>query len=190
MAELLARRGGRPEELSNARVDPARIATFIELHIEQGPILDIHKIPIGIVSTLCGIKRFQIAILGRPDHAGTTPMKLRKDAFVAGAEVALAIEGFCKSWGEEIVGTVGKVSIIPNQVNVVPGSAELEVDIRTNNREIFEKIDAEIMEICEVVARRRDLEISVQPLSSEPPVLLPKDLSCVVAEVCRSSQIS
>jgi acetylornithine deacetylase/succinyl-diaminopimelate desuccinylase-like protein len=72
----------------------------------------------------------------------------------------------------------------------VPGSAELEVDICTNNREIFEKIDAEIMEICEVVARRRDIEISVQPLSSEPPVLLPKDLSCVVAEVCRSYQIS
>jgi len=190
LCELLSRRGGKPEEISRARFDPSQVAAFVELHIEQGPFLDIQKIPIGIVSTLCGIKRLLITVKGRPDHAGTMPMNLRKDALAAGAQLILAIEMICKSKGEGMVGTVGKMTLAPNQVNVVPGRAELELDLRTHDDELFDRIYAEILEACDAVSNERSLEISLTPRTGEPPVSLPEDLSRVIVNVCQDFHLS
>ncbi len=189
-SELLSRRGGRPEQISKANLDPSQVAAFVELHIEQGPFLEIQSIPIGIVSTLCGIKRLLIDVKGRPDHAGTTPMGLRKDALAAGAQLILAIETICKSRGEEMVGTVGKMTLAPNQVNVVPGRAGLELDLRTSDDQLFERIDAEILQVCDAVASQRGLEITLSQRSSEPPVSLPEDLSRVIGSVCQDLGLS
>ena len=190
LAELLSQRGGKPWEIASARIDPSHVAAFVELHIEQGSLLDIEKIPIGIVSTLCGIQRLLIDIQGRPDHAGTTPMNIRKDALVVGAEIVLAIEAICKSRGEGIVGTVGKIILAPNQVNVIPGRAQLEVDLRANDHEIFNRIYTEILEACKIVGKKRGLEISLNRLSAEPPAPLPEDLSRIIAEVCQAFHLS
>ncbi len=190
LSELLSRRGGRPEEISKASFDPSQVGAFVELHIEQGPFLEIQNIPIGIVSTLCGIKRLLIEVKGRPDHAGTTPMNLRKDALAAGAQLILAIETICKSRGEGMVGTVGKMTLTPNQVNVVPGRAELELDLRASDVQLFEKIQAEILEACDDVANQRGLEITLNQRSAERPVSLPEDLSRLIRSVCQDLGLS
>jgi len=188
--EILSRRGGKPEDIASARTDSSGVAAFVELHIEQGPVLDSRKIPIGIVSHLCGINRLHIDVRGRADHAGTTSMDLRRDALVAASEVILAIEGICRSKGEGVVGTVGKMNLTPNQVNVVPGHIALEVDLRALDHEIFDKIKREILEACKATAQRRGLEISLTQTSAEPPIELPESLSHMIAKVCETLGVS
>lgn len=190
LAQFLSRRGGSPEDIASARADPSGVAAFVELHIEQGPVLDSRNIPIGIVSHLCGINRLNVDVRGRADHAGTTSMNLRRDALVAASEVILAIEGICRSKEEGVVGTVGKINLEPNQVNVVPGHVALEVDLRAHDDEIVRTIKREMLEACKAIAHRKRLEISLTQVSAEPPIELPESLSHMIARVCETLGVS
>jgi len=128
--------GGKPESLEAPLADDLKV--FLELHIEQGPVLEREKIALGVVTTIVGINRVEIEVTGRPDHAGTTPMGLRADALVAAARIVSEIERYATelSGGSgHFTATVGEFEISPNAANVVPGRVRMLVDIRAERAE-------------------------------------------------------
>ncbi|UXS34569.1 Zn-dependent hydrolase [Agrobacterium tumefaciens] len=128
--------GGKPESLEAPLADDLK--AFLELHIEQGPVLEREKIALGVVTTIVGINRVEIEVMGRPDHAGTTPMGLRTDALVAAARIVSEIERYATelSGGPgHFTATVGEFEISPNAANVVPGRVRMLVDIRAERAE-------------------------------------------------------
>ncbi|CUX57342.1 Zn-dependent hydrolase [Rhizobium oryzihabitans] len=128
--------GGKPESLEAPLADDLK--AFLELHIEQGPVLEREKIALGVVTTIVGINRVEIEVTGRPDHAGTTPMGLRADALVAAARIVSEIERYATELSRgpgHFTATVGEFEISPNAANVVPGRVRMLVDIRAERAE-------------------------------------------------------
>jgi N-carbamoyl-L-amino-acid hydrolase len=115
-------------------MDLDTVAYFVELHIEQGPVLFNEKIPVGIVENIAGIAWIYATIKGVGNHAGTTPMKMRRDALSAAADIVKYVEKRANKMvdrlGSATVGTVGKLNVYPNGTNIVPGRVELGIDIR------------------------------------------------------------
>src|SRR3989442_12145163 len=126
------------EAMREPGLDPARIPTaarddidtFIELHIEQGRVLESSRMPLAVVTAIVGTAHLEMTVTGRPDHAGTTPMELRRDALAGAAAMVQAVESIARSLGTPAVATVGKIRAEPDQINVVPGRVVFTVDLR------------------------------------------------------------
>ena len=155
--------GGRPEELSSVKRDRGDTAAYVELHIEQGRVLESEGIDIGIVTDIVGIRRERITITGRADHAGATPMPLRADALVGAARVienvherALKLSGGDKP----LVATIGTITVTPNAANAVPGSVEMILEVRSGDEGSFSTFGEELL--GDLSANLRDLGLSVR----------------------------
>lgn len=120
-------------DLSAAKRGPESIKAFVELHIEQGKVLEDLGIPIGLVSGIVGIYRHEVTVTGEANHAGSTPMTKRNDALVKAARLILALREFTVEENDEIVGTVGTIAVKPNAINVIPGEAKFTVELRDIN---------------------------------------------------------
>src|SRR5262245_13109689 len=135
LADILASMGIYRNNLRAMRRDPSTVKAYLELHIEQGPILEAKKKPIGIVTSIAAPTRFRVIFTGQADHSGTTPMEMRKDALVAASELIVAVEEISRRYSHmakgRVVGTVGAMKIEPGVINAIPGKAELSVDIRS-----------------------------------------------------------
>ncbi|HJE63737.1 MAG TPA: hydantoinase/carbamoylase family amidase, partial [Alcaligenes faecalis] len=132
LAQGIARIGGRPQELAQARRAPGDTAAFVELHIEQGPVLESRNLPIGVVSNIVGICRHRIIITGRPDHAGTTPMDIRRDALVGASLIISEVDRKARralGGPDYLVATIGNLNLTPNASNAVPGRVEMMVEV-------------------------------------------------------------
>jgi allantoate deiminase/N-carbamoyl-L-amino-acid hydrolase len=141
--------------------DPATLAGYVEVHIEQGPVLlDAHK-PLGVVTSIAGSVRMLVAIEGRAGHAGTVPMALRRDAAAAAAEVVLAVEQRC-SGTPGLVGTVGKLDVPNGAVNVIPGRCEFSIDIRAGENAVRDAAVADVLQQIERIAARRNVRADVR----------------------------
>jgi allantoate deiminase len=128
MREALKAFGGDPERAGSIR--RTGVAAFVEAHIEQGPILEAEGLPLGIVTAINGATRLEVGVDGVAGHAGATPMRLRRDALTAAAEMALAIEA--RARGEaDLVATVGRFDVWPDATNVIPGHVQFSIDIRS-----------------------------------------------------------
>lgn len=159
--------------------DLGDIAYFIELHIEQGPILYQEKIPIGIVESITGLLWMYITITGEPNHAGTTPMNLRKDALLAASSIIQFLNKEAKKLvdnkGSSTVATVGKLDISPNGINIIPGKVKIGVDIRDKKEDnihlLKEKMLEKIKQLIEDLKLNIEYDIAIsippQPLSAE-----------------------
>jgi allantoate deiminase len=121
--------GGDPAALDGAGPAPGSLVGYAELHIEQGPVLDELELPIAVVSAIAGQTRAALRFAGRPGHAGTVPMELRRDALAAAAELIVAVEALARDT-PGLVATVGDVTVVPGAANVIPGEAELVLDVR------------------------------------------------------------
>ncbi|MEE8045792.1 MAG: Zn-dependent hydrolase, partial [Dehalococcoidia bacterium] len=179
--------GGDPDRLDHARYDVGDLAAFIELHIEQGAILDEENIDIGIVEGIVGIKWWDVIIEGFANHAGTTPMDRRRDAMLAAAELTLAINRVLTSEPGRQVGTVGRIRAEPGAPNVVPGRVVMSLEIRDLSAEkidmLFEKIEAEAAEIAE----RYDTPISFEFLDVDSvPALTDPHMRQIIANSAES----
>src|SRR6266478_504857 len=128
MAAAMRERGLDPARIATAARDD--IDTYVELHIEQGAVLEAARTPLAVVSAIVGIAHLEVTVTGRPDHAGTTPMDLRVDALTGAAAMVQAIESIAKSLGKPALATVGKLAVEPDQINVVPGKVVFTVDLR------------------------------------------------------------
>ena len=129
-----------PENLVNAAWAPDRIGKYIELHIEQGPVLDEKKIELGLVDCIVGIQRYMVTVNGRSDHAGTTPMDMRMDAVDMASKVICHIADYAREEETGTVATVGYITSVPGGVNVVAQSASFSIDIRSTKNEIINRI--------------------------------------------------
>lgn len=139
--------GGRPQDLGQAIRAQGSLHAFVELHIEQGPVLEREQIPIGVVTDLVGIRRYRIVISGQADHSGTTPMDYRKDALVGASLLVLATHNKAKLLNSDAVyavSTVGYLNVLPNSSNAVPASVELMLEIRSNNSAVLESYGDEL----------------------------------------------
>ncbi len=135
----LAKIGGDPKRLASVRRKPGDVAAFLELHVEQGSVLDAAGIPIGVVEGIVGIRRWNVVFDGVPNHAGTTPMDKRRDALLAAARFVDAVNRIARETPGRQVATVGRIRALPGAPNVIPGRAELSLEIRDLT---MEKIDA------------------------------------------------
>lgn len=153
--------GGRPDLLAAARRDD--VAAFLELHIEQGPVLEAEALDVGVVTAIAGITRVEIVVEGRADHAGTTPMTARADALAAGAELVLGIRRLAcdrAAAGEgHFAATVGEFSIEPNAANVVPSRARLLIDARAERRPPMTAFLADLAALAAAVAAANGVAI-------------------------------
>jgi beta-ureidopropionase / N-carbamoyl-L-amino-acid hydrolase len=133
---------------------PETLRGYLEVHIEQGPVLLQNDLPVGIVSSIAASARFRVAIRGVAGHAGTVPMSLRHDAAVAAAEIVLAVERRCAE-GPNLVGTVGQLAVPHGVINVIPGCCELSLDIRAGDDATHAAAIADILAaICQIAERR------------------------------------
>jgi allantoate deiminase len=129
LAAALRAFGGSPERIGGDRRDRSRILGYCEAHIEQGPVLEAHDLPVGIVTAIAGQSRFALAFTGTAGHAGTVPMTLRHDALCAAAEFVLAVETYARTT-PGLVATVGQLAVQPGASNVIPGQVSLTLDLR------------------------------------------------------------
>ena len=156
LAEKIRRLGGDPDRVAEARHGPGSVAAYVELHIEQGGILDRSGIQIGIVEGIVGINQYDVTIRGFANHAGTTPMDQRRNALLAAAELVLAVDRIVRAEAGRQVGTVGRLNVRPGAPNVIPGEVTLTVELRDLSMEkitaLWERVRAE----AEVVTRKYD----------------------------------
>jgi OHCU decarboxylase len=129
MRQALQDAGLDPAGISAIARDPASLLGFVEVHIEQGPVLLERGLPVGLVTAIAGSSRYLVELTGLASHAGTTPMGMRRDAAAAAAEIVLLVERRCSNRGS-LVGTVGQLEVPGGSVNVIPGQCKLSLDIR------------------------------------------------------------
>ncbi len=156
--------------LSSVRLPSGYYSAFVEMHIEQGPILEQHNVPLGIVTAIAAPATLKITIEGEGGHAGGMLMADRHDAFLAAAEIALAVEASARSSGSpDTVGTVGVCDVFPGAVNSVPSRVRMEVDVRDIDEGRRDSVLRKIERVCEAVARGRGVKAKVELVNADPP---------------------
>ncbi len=163
---------------------------FLELHIEQGRRLFEERIDVGIVQAIVGLHQRWISVTGRADHAGTTPMDLRRDALQGAAQMAGEITRLVEQEGRPAVITLGKWEVKPGAVNIVPESVQFSLDLRHPDEATKQRLAAAIWSRCQTIAQERGLELSGEILSDSPPSNMDSALQSVLiqaAETCGAS---
>ena len=180
IAEAIRGFGGDPDALATARREPADLIGYLELHIEQGPVLESRDLPVGIVSAITGQSRVAVAFTGVAGHAGTVPMTLRRDALAGAAEFVLAAETLA---GAEpgAVATVGEIAVSPGASNVIPAGARLSLDVRHPDNTIRAKVETTIHDRAREIADRRGLGLAWTTLQEHHSVPADAGLDAILA---------
>lgn len=186
LAQGISEMGGKPEQIEAARRKPGSFALSLELHIEQGPVLEEAGIPIGIVTGLVGIHRASIRLEGVANHAGTTPMHLRHDALAGAAEIILRLEQLCRATNGRAVGTIGMISATPNASNVIAGQADLAAEWRSIDPALLARLAGDIEQQVQEIAAQRGLRLTYSPLSDTEPVQVPAAVQHLLAQTCET----
>ncbi len=185
--------GGDSNSLATAIRDKNSIAGFIELHIEQGPVLETEGLEIGIVTDIVGITRVDINVIGQAAHSGTTPMHLRRDALIGAAKIIDKIESSAQELakGEAyLVATIGRLFVIPNGSNVIPGKVDMTMEVRSNNMSVAASFVDDILKYARDVCTDRELEFSSHVVSDSPIMVCDKNIQGVIHEACKASDYS
>jgi hydantoinase/carbamoylase family amidase len=174
-----------PEQIADAEFDPAGVAAFVELHIEQGAILEQHGIGVGVVERIAAPHQLRVTFTGKPRHAGSTPMSLRADALCGAAELVLAVERLAReSPSGTTVGTVGTVSVAPGAVNVIPGAVTIDVDIRDVVLAPREQVVAAVRRAVAEICGNRGLTAEVRQMVFDRPAACDPRIVTTVREAC------
>ena len=160
LADALVAFGGDPSGIAALARKPGSVKAYLEVHIEQGPVLEVEGEAVGIVTAINAQRRARVRVTGEAGHAGTVPMPLRKDALTASAEMALALESIAAGH-EQAVGTVGTFKVDPGAANVVPGAVEFTVDIRSPSNETLASLDLAIRSRFGEIAARRGVSLDI-----------------------------
>jgi len=166
LREALEQFGCDPAGIADAARRTADVLGYVEVHIEQGPVLEAEDLPVGIVTAINGASRFTIDVTGVAGHAGTVPMHLRQDALAAAAEMVLAVEQAATST-PGIVATVGKMEVLPGAVNVIPSGAKLSLDLRSPDDRLRTESIARLNRQLHTIAERRGVSVQLTPCYDE-----------------------
>jgi N-carbamoyl-L-amino-acid hydrolase len=171
ISEAMAACGYDAMQALHARRSPESLAAFVELHIEQGPVLDRQGCSVGVVSGIAGLFKWEIRLAGVANHAGTTPMDMRSDAFQGAAEFAAVLERILDEHGSpRSVATIGRMELKPGAANVVPGLAQFSLDVRDTDAEVLAALGQACRRTLSSIARRRGLMFEFEVLSEIAPV--------------------
>ncbi|NLL81620.1 MAG: Zn-dependent hydrolase [Tissierellia bacterium] len=176
IAEAMEDFGFDPSKIHEGIRKPGDIKAFLELHIEQGPILESKGMDIGIVEYIVGLTEIEYIVKGRPDHAGTTPMDMRTDALDIAVSVISKISDFAKEAGSGTVATVGVLNILPGAANIVPGEVKFMVDIRSKDEKCIEEVKSKIEESLLESCKINGTEFTSTEKLYAPPVKLSDNL--------------
>lgn len=177
LGEELARIG----YAGTAQLGGIRPAAFVELHVEQGPVLDLEGLTIGAVENLQGISWQQIDIVGQSNHAGTTPMRMRHDAGYAAAAISHFVRALTREMGGDQVGTVGKVDLAPNLINVIAARATLTVDLRNTDEALLQQAEARLAAFLGELAAAEGVSITTRVLARFEPVRFDAGIAARIA---------
>ena len=169
--EAMSAAGFKPQNLDEAILKENSLHAYLELHIEQGPVLERSSISVGVVSGIAAPIRFEITIQGKADHSGATPMNMRSDALLAASHIIIAANKFAKN-KKTAVATVGYVHAKPGVLNVVPGEARLGVDLRDIDKASLEELNLELRNFVGELSRELKFSYEIRELSSDEPVKL------------------
>jgi len=193
LADVLASLGIDRKNLRGLAREPRSLQAYLELHIEQGPILEAIGKRIGLVTSIAAPSRFKVIFTGQADHSGTTPMEMRKDALVAAALLIEFIEKTCRRFSSmakgRVVGTVGAMKIEPGVINAVPGKTELLVDVRAITATAKNRVAHRVKQEAQSIARQRGLAVEVLTIREENPVPLDKRLLRLTKQICNEKNI-
>jgi N-carbamoyl-L-amino-acid hydrolase len=163
MRDALLAAGHDVSRISAIARDPAQLLGFVEVHIEQGPVLLDRDLALGVVTAIAGSSRYLVELTGLASHAGTTPMTMRKDAATAAAEIVLLVERRCAQ-GVALVGTVGQLQVPGGSVNVIPGACKLSLDIRAADDAVRQAAVKDVLDGIAQICARRQVEFSLQQI--------------------------
>jgi len=187
MAEGIRAIGGNPDSLIKIKRKKGDVAAFVELHIEQGGILMKENLQIGVVEGIVGIEDWEVIIEGAANHAGTTPMNMRRDALLAAAKLIVTINDVINSYEGRQVGTVGKIAVEPGAYNVIPGKVVLGMEIRDLSYEKIWKLFREIETKAQKIAKATETIITFkQPFTPATPALTDKAIQGKIIEAAKS----
>jgi N-carbamoyl-L-amino-acid hydrolase len=186
----LERIGGDWSKLTTAQRNPGEIAAFVELHVEQGGVLESTDTQIGIVKGIVGQYRFAVTVTGRPNHAGTTPMNMRRDALVAASQVVLAVNQLGVDTPGEQVATVGYFNVSPNAVNIVPGRVDLKIDVRDLSQTHLDNLVEQMKQQFSQIAEATQTEIVMTEALQVLPTLAEPKIQNAIAQVCQQLGLS
>lgn len=185
--EGIKKLGGNPDRISEMKREKGDIAAFLELHIEQGGNLDREKIQIGVVEGIVAIEWWQFTFTGVANHAGTTPMNMRKDALLPAAEFVLTVNQIIKSYEGAHVGTVGIIEAFPGAGNVIPGEVKLNLEMRDLSSEKIWKIYAELESKAKQIALKAGVGVAIvhQEVASKP-ALADEDIRKIINDEAKA----
>ena len=187
LTDALRQAGLDPDAVPQARRDPREFAAFLELHIEQGSVLEQAGIGIGIVSAIAGQERMAIRFQGAPDHAGTTPMDMRRDAFAAAARFADRFRDMVIAKGEGSArGTVGIIKVSPNQGNVVPSEVRLGLEIRDVSAARLRRLQEAATALAQEAAEAMKVDVAVRTVYQAEPVEMAETLRDTLSAAARA----
>jgi N-carbamoyl-L-amino-acid hydrolase len=177
--------GGSHSDLASVRLDGGHYAAFVELHIEQGPLLERRGVPIGIVTAIAGPSSYRVKLTGEGGHAGAVLMPDRHDAGLAGAEIALAVERAARaSASADTVGTTGVFRQLPNAINSIPCDVTLEIDFRDTRLDMRTAAWAEVERAIADICTRRGVRWTLDTLNANPPATCAPAVVDTIARVC------
>ncbi len=185
--------GGRAEQLGKAIRSQGSVAAYVELHIEQGLVLAERKAEVGVVTAIVGIRRHEVTVEGRADHAGTTPISLRKDALVGAAGFIRAVDELARLRPSEsayLVATVGKLSLEPNAINAVPGSVCMILETRSTDETALLQFEQELWRQTESELNDRGLRLTRSLLSQTLPTACSPLIQSTIEQACLAAGFS
>jgi len=185
----LERVGGNWYNIAQAKRSSKDIAAFVELHIEQGPILESMGKQIGVVEGIVGQRRYTITVKGSSSHAGSTPMYMRQDALVAASQVVLAVNRVANIPGQQVA-TVGQMDVLPNVANVIPGLVEMSLDIRDLSKAHIDNLIEQLRLNLEAIATDTQTQIRINPFLDNEPALAEPHIQQTIAQVCEDLELS
>ena len=170
-ADAIRKIGGAPDRITDAIRPRGAHHCYLELHIEQGGVLDRERIPIGVVEGIVSINRYEVTVTGFANHAGTTPMADRQDALLAASHLTIGVRQIVASDPGRQVGTVGRLDVTPNSPNVVPGIVRLTIELRDLSPEKLARLAERIRELAAEIARDTKTSIEFATSSRTPPAI-------------------
>lgn len=182
LTDTLPNVGGNISRIETARRRPEEFACYFELHIEQGPTLHRGGFPIGVVTGITGRSVYHVDIVGEANHAGTTPMALRRDAMSAAAQIALAVRRIAGEMEVCRVGTVGSMDVHPNAGNVIPGRVQMGVEFRDERMESLAGAEVELRRTAEEVGHAEQVAITVTAQRNTPSVPISGNMQQLIAD--------
>src|SRR5438093_2220729 len=185
LIDVMARAGFDARRAAEAKAPGGSVAAYVELHIEQGPRLEEGDVQIGVVEAIVGVRRSRIVFRGQADHAGTTPMERRRDAFLAAADYALRAREHVVTRGtNRSVTNIGVVHVHPGASNIVPARAELVHEMRDPDVAVLERLAAECATLARDVAGVHKVGLEIQPMSATTPAPCSPRVQAVTEKVC------